>query len=170
MLIFPNASSCSSGFNLPFLFCLLVKHNALELPFSPSQLFRSTVKFGEKNYFTDHRTANKIQLFVAIKGNLFFVKKSQRRGFPRGNLINVATCEKKPALSDIKPRCNIYTLDKFLFSACTFINKSVLEWFLLIMCKDHTLSRYTNLSRNHPIVSFWLRRESWQIIKAGLYD
>ena len=28
-----------------------------------------------------------------------------------------------------------------------------LGWFLIIMCKDHTLSR------NHPILCFWLRRE-----------
>ena len=61
-----------------FLLRLLVKHNALELPFSPSsaELFRGNGEFGAKKYFTDHRTADTIQLFVATEGNfcgLFFV-------------------------------------------------------------------------------------------------
>ena len=32
-----------------------------------------------------------------------------------------------------------------VFVFCRLTNKSVLEWFLLIMCKKHTLSRGTNL-------------------------
>ena len=57
---------------------LLVKHNALELQVSlyPAELFRNIGKFGAKEYFMDHQTANTIQLFIAIKGNfsgiLFF--------------------------------------------------------------------------------------------------
>ena len=37
------------------------------------------------------------------------------------------------------------------FVFCRLINKNVLEWFLLVMSVEHTLSRSTNfLSRNHP--------------------
>ena len=40
---------------------------------------------------------------------------------------------------------------KQFFAFCMLINKNVLEWFLLIICKEHTLPRSTNLfSRNHP--------------------
>ena len=43
----------------------------MELPFSPSsaQLFRNIGEFEAKKYFTDHRTVNIFQLFVAIKGH-----------------------------------------------------------------------------------------------------
>ena len=48
---------------------------------------------------------------------------------------------------------------------CWLINKSALERFLLIICKYHTLRRYTNLfSRNHPILCFWLKAKDWQIM------
>ena len=44
------------------------------------------------------------------------------------------------------------------------INKNVLEWFLPVICKEHTLTRSTSLfSRNHPILCFWLRREGRQM-------
>ena len=47
------------------------------------------------------------------------------------------------------------------------ISKIMLEWFLLIMCKEHTRSRSRNfLSRNHPKLSFWLRREGQQFPKT----
>ena len=43
---------------------------------------------------------------------------------------------------------------------CKIINKNVLEWFLLIMCKDHILARSTNLiSRNHLKICFGLKRK-----------
>ena len=66
---------------------LLVKHNALELQFFPSkQFFRNVEEFGAKEYFTDHQTANTIQLFVAITGSFFWSillpNKLQRRGIP----------------------------------------------------------------------------------------
>ena len=50
---------------------LHVKYDALELPFSPSsfQPFQNIEKFRAKKYFTDHWTANTIQLFVALKEN-----------------------------------------------------------------------------------------------------
>ena len=42
-----------------------------------------------------------------------------------------------------------YVGQVFVFSRS--IKKNVLEWFLLIVCKEHTLSRSANfLSRNHP--------------------
>ena len=40
----------------------------------------------------------------------------------------------------------------------------MLECFLLIICKEHTLPRFTNLfSRNHPTLCFWLIREGRQM-------
>ena len=43
---------------------------------------------------------------------------------------------------------------------CKLINGNVFEWFLPIMCKEHTLNRFTNLlSKNHPTLFFCLRRE-----------
>ena len=50
---------------------------------------------------------------------------------------------------------------------CMLINKNVLEWFLLMVCKEHTLLRSTKLiSRNHPKVYFRLIREGRQMPKA----
>ena len=44
------------------------------------------------------------------------------------------------------------------------VNKNMLGWFLLIMCKEDTLIKSTNLfSKNHPILCFWLRRECRQM-------
>ena len=41
-----------------------------------------------------------------------------------------------------------------VFVFCRVINKNVLEWFLLITCKEHALSRSTYiLSRNDPALS-----------------
>ena len=51
-----------------------------------------------------------------------------------------------------------------VFVFCILISKSVLEWFLLIICKEHSLHRSTNIfSRNHPTLSFWLIRECRQM-------
>ena len=53
-------------------------------------------KFGAEKYFTDHRTANAIQLFSPIKrtffGVFFFSEQVAAREFPKGYLINIATC------------------------------------------------------------------------------
>ena len=61
----------------------------------------------------------------------------------------------------ISPCYNVLLWSKFRFQQVT--NKKVLEWFLLIMCKEHTLSVSTNLRRNHPTLCFWLRREDRQV-------
>ena len=38
---------------------------------------------------------------------------------------------------------------------CKLISKNVLEWFLLIMCKEHTLNISANFpSNNHPTLCF----------------
>ena len=51
-----------------------------------------------------------------------------------------------------------------VFVFCRLINKNVLEWFLLIMYKEHALIRSTNLfSRNHPLLCFSLRKEGRQM-------
>ena len=42
-----------------------------------------------------------------------------------------------------------------VFIFCMLIEKNVLEWFLLIACKEHILLRSANLiSRNHPKLCF----------------
>ena len=55
-------------------------------------LFRNVREFGAIRYFTGHWMANTIQLFVAIKGNvygvLFFRKSHSERRFPRDYLID----------------------------------------------------------------------------------
>ena len=46
-----------------------------------------------------------------------------------------------------------------VFVFCMLINKDVLEWFLLIMCREHTLDRYSKLlSRKRTTFCFLLRR------------
>ena len=55
-----------------------------------------------------------------------------------------------------------------VFAFCTLINKNLLEWFLLIICKEHALLRFTNLSsRNHPTLCFRLIKEDWQMPNTG---
>ena len=47
---------------------------------------------------------------------------------------------------------------------CSLIKNNVLVWFLLIMCKEDTLTRSTKLlSRNHLTLCFWLRRYGRQL-------
>ena len=48
---------------------------------------------------------------------------------------------------------------------CKSSNKNVLEWFLLIISKECNLTRSTNLlSRNHPTLCFWLRKDTQYIL------
>ena len=51
-----------------------------------TSLIRNNGEFGAKDHFTDHRTANTIQLFVPIKkeilGGILFQSKSQLRRIP----------------------------------------------------------------------------------------
>ena len=106
-------------------------------------------------------TSDTIQLLVAIKGNysgLFFFWTSRSKGeFPRDYLINIAPYLTSSAWA-------IFYFGQVLVF-CELINKNVLGWFLLIMCKEHTLRRSTNLlrSRNHPTLCLWLRREGPQM-------
>ena len=56
-----------------------------------------------------------------------------------------------------------------IFVFCWLINKNMLEWFLLIMCKGYTLERFTNvLSRNHPTLHFLLRSAHDQYLTLWL--
>ena len=111
---------------------------------------------GAKNYFTDHWTANTIQLSVPIDRKVFwsilFQNKSQRRVIPHRLLdeyshLFICMSLKETLSSGQKP---VYTFktkasEQIAFAAvfyfgqvfgfCKLINKSVLEWFLLIMCK-----------------------------------
>ena len=82
------------------IYCVRLKSKTLCISlFSPSsssrRLFRNIGEFGAKKYFSDHRTSNATQLFVAIKGNFFssilFLNKSQRSGSSRDYLINRPT-------------------------------------------------------------------------------
>ena len=62
--------------------------------------------------------------------------------------------------------CLLTPFWKQQFYVLKLINKNVLEWFQLIMCKEHTVSRSTNLlSRNYTTLCFWLRKEGRRIPK-----
>ena len=56
--------------------------------------FRNIGEFGAKKYYTDHRTANTIQLFVVVKGSFsvpfFFWTSRSEKEFRTYYLINVA--------------------------------------------------------------------------------
>ena len=52
----------------------------------------------------------------------------------------------------------------FIFCRLEVNQQNVSEWFLLMMCQEHTLMRYANFfGGNHPTLWFWLRREGQQI-------
>ena len=75
-------------FDYKIVLRLLLKHNTLEFLFSAScpQIFGNIGEFGAKKYCTDHWATNRIDLFVAIKGDfssLFFSWTSTSEGeFP----------------------------------------------------------------------------------------
>ena len=46
------------------------------------------------------------------------------------------------------------------FGFCSLINKSVLEWFLPIICKKHYKKSSTLFSRNHPTLLLFNKRRS----------
>ena len=51
-----------------------------------------------------------------------------------------------------------------VFAFCMLINENMLEWFLLIICKEHTLLRSANFfSRNRPTLCFCLTRVDRQM-------
>ena len=53
----------------------------------------------------------------------------------------------------------------YLTSIFLQFNKNVLEWFLLIINKEYTLTRSTNLlSRSHPTLCYWLRRDAQYLL------
>ena len=113
-------------------------------------------EFRANNCFADHLTTNTIQLFVPIKRKFFmsiiFQNKSQRRVIPY-RLLNkyshlfFCISLKDTLSSGQKPVYTIKTIssEQIVFAAklyfeqvfvfCRLINKGVLEWFLLIMCK-----------------------------------
>ena len=118
-------------------------------------LIRNIGKFGAKNYFIDYRTANTVQLFVSMKeiffGSILYQNKAQQRRMPQRLLdkqshLFICISLKQTSSSGQKP---LY-FDKILIEQITFaaalyfgqvlifrrlINKSALEWFVLIMCK-----------------------------------
>ena len=97
-----------------------------------------------------------IQLFIPIVrkffGSIFFQNKSQRRGIPQRLLdkyshVLICISLKQTLTNGQKPVYTVKILisEQIAFAAvvyfgqvfvfCRLINKSVLEWFLLIMCK-----------------------------------
>ena len=116
---------------------------------------------------------------ATFSGLFFFWTSCCKGASPRDFLINEATCLNIIKLNKVMDK-NLSEPVKILISEqttfaivihfgqvfvfCSLINKNVLEWFLLTICKEHTLQRSTNLlSRNHLTLCFWLRRESRQI-------
>ena len=99
MVTIEKANACSPWTS----FCVCLKSKTVCVcRFSPSsssflRLIRDIGEFGAKHYFTDHRTANQVLLFVAITGNfsgLFFSEHVAAKGnSPESTyLLNVATC------------------------------------------------------------------------------
>ena len=106
--------------------------------------------WSKKHVYIDHQTANTIQLFVPIKRN--FWGSMQQRRILQGLLdkyrhLFICISLKQTLSSGQKP---VYTVKIVIseqiafatafyfgqvFVFCRLINKSVLEWFLLIMCK-----------------------------------
>ena len=133
-------------------------------PFSSSHFSASLIQnireFRAKKYI-DHRTANTNQLFVPMNqkffGSILFQNKPQQRGIRQGLLdkySHLFICiSLKQTLSSgqksvytvkiliseqIDFAAVLYCEQVFVFCRLVFfrlINKSVLEWFLLIMCK-----------------------------------
>ena len=134
--------------------CICVCSSSPSSRFSAS-FIRNIAEFGAKKYFIDHRTANAIQLFVPIKrkffGSLLFQNKSQRRGILQGLLnkysrLFICISLKWTLSSGQKPVYTVKILvsEQIAFAAVLHFgqvfcflqfNKSVLEWFLLVMCK-----------------------------------
>ena len=138
--------------------CLCSSPSSSRSRFSAS-LIRNIREFWTKNYFTDHWAANTIQLFVLIERKLFwsilFQTKSQQRVIlyslyrllDKYSHLFICISLKETLNSGQKP---VYTFktkttEQIAFAAvlyfgqvfvfCRLINKSVLEWFLLITCK-----------------------------------
>ena len=148
-------------------------HNALLLPcssspHSPSSHLSSSLnqnirEFRVKKCYIDHQIANTNQLFVLKNqkffGTILFQNKPQQRGIRQGlpdkysHLFICISLKQTKLWTKICLHCQnpekidfatmLYFEKVFVF--CRLTNKSVLEWFLLIMCKKHTLSRGTNL-------------------------
>ena len=126
---------------------LLENHNASYLPiffFSSPPLLRNNGEFGAKSFFTDFRTANTIQLFVAIKktfsGLFFFWSSSSKEEFLRNFLINIANCFFLPIIKiDIKG--TLSGLRKFVAT------KGLWKWRkipFILPWKLFSFSRYLN--------------------------
>ena len=129
--------------------------------FSPSSCFSASLiqnisQFGAKKYFIDYQTANIIQLFVPLKrkffGSLLFQNKLQRSRILQELLdkySHLFICiSLKWALSSEQKSIYIVKIlisEQTVFAAvlcfgqvfvfCRLIDKSMLEWFLPIMCK-----------------------------------
>ena len=100
---------------------------------------------GAKKCFTGHRTANTIQLFVVIKGIFLVFSFSIKRSH-----LFICTLLKYTLSSRQKPVSSDMTISKQIAFAAIFYFGQVfvfceLEWFLLIICKEHTLSRSQNM-------------------------
>ena len=95
--------------------------------------------------------------------SILYLKKSQRRRtllrlLVKGSHLFNCISLKQTLCSGRKPASTCQNPDIIALAAIFYLN--VLEWFLLIMCNEHTLSRSTNLlSSNHLTLCFWLRRE-----------
>ena len=145
----------------PTSYCVCVKRltlcNCLCSSYSrfSASVIQNIREFRANNYFTDHLTTNTIQLFVPTKRkflvSIIFQNKSQRRVIPY-RLLNkyshlfICILLKDTLSSGQKPVYTVKTItsEQIVFAAklyfgqvfvfCRLINKSVLEWFLLIMC------------------------------------
>ena len=112
--------------------------------------------------------------------SILFLNKSQQRGIPQRLLDKCSHLFIYNLLKFIKIAIDKNCLNRINLGIRTYghcwsvsfeqvfvfrrlINKNVLEWFLLIICKRQCRTASINLSRKHPKLYFWLRREGQQM-------
>ena len=133
--------------------CICLCSSSFSSHFLPA-LFEISANSEQKIFY--HRIANAVQLFVPIKRisfeSLFFSEQLQRRRILQELLdkysdLFICVSWKVTLYSNQKPVYTVKTVmsEQIAFAAVLYfgqvfvfwrlINKSVLEWFLLIMCK-----------------------------------
>ena len=146
-------------------FCICVKRVTLcnwlcSSSHGSASLIRYIGECGAKSYFTDHQTANTIQLFISIKREFFwsilFQNKSQQRGISKRLLDKYSHLfiwiSSKQSLSNSKKnflRCQ--NLDIRISSLCS----RALLWPRFSFLKVNQQKRAGMVSTNNMQVTFW---------------
>ena len=153
--------------------CLFVKDNTLELPVSPFsvELFQNIREFRKNILQTIKLLIRFSHLLLQREIFLiyFFLKNSQQSGTPQRLLVKwshlfiCVSLKQTCMVENLSQPAKILMSEQIALAAIFYLN--VLEWFLLIMCNEHTLSRSTNLSSNHLTLCMLLimtgRSKTW---------